>query len=118
MGRIKRLVDDIKDANGAGDLVKAVTTVFGIEACSECEERRKQLNDMFPFLNQVKVELTEEEMILVRGWYESKSINDRQRFVQIYNKTFKTALKVCNCAQLYADLLVKLMKQVEKQEIK
>jgi hypothetical protein len=39
----------IRDLRGLGDAVEAVTEVLAIKKCSACEERRKKLNQMFPF---------------------------------------------------------------------
>lgn len=116
--RIKKMIEDIKDATGLGDCVKAVTTALNIPTCEECEERRKKMNDSFPFLSYVKNDLTEEEIAFVDECNEKRIISNRQEFVRIYNKTFGTSVAVCNCGQLYADLLVKLTIQVDKQRIK
>lgn len=117
MGRIKRLVNDIKEATGLGDVVAAITSSVGVEPCEECLERKQKMNDMFPFLSYVKNDLTEEEIAFVDECNEKRIISNRQEFVRIYNKTFGTSVAVCNCGQLYADLLVKLTIQVQKQRI-
>jgi hypothetical protein len=39
----------IRDVRGLGDAIAVVTDALTIKKCSSCEERRKKLNQMFPF---------------------------------------------------------------------
>tara|TARA_Y100000310_G_C20502006_1_gene724480 strand:- start:90 stop:272 length:183 start_codon:yes stop_codon:yes gene_type:complete len=34
---------------GLGDIIKRLTGIVGVKPCSKCEERRKKMNEMFPF---------------------------------------------------------------------
>ena len=115
--RIKKMIGDIKDATGLGDCVKAVTTALNIPTCEECEERRKKMNDMFPFLSYVKNDLTEEEIAFVDECNEKRIISDVNVLANIYNRIFGTRIVGCNCPSM-KDLLVKLTIQVDKQRIK
>ena len=38
-----------RDVEGLGDIIKRLTNAVKIPTCSKCEERRKKLNNMFPF---------------------------------------------------------------------
>jgi hypothetical protein len=38
-----------KPMQGVGDVIERMTSAVGIKKCGACEERRKRLNEMFPF---------------------------------------------------------------------
>lgn len=102
---------------GLGDVVKEVTNFLGIETCDDCEERRKKLNQMFPFTKRPSYIITDEEIIYLRN---AKDINkvDTGILTTIYNKTYNTSVKPCNCPTLMKELLEKLLIQINYQEIK
>lgn len=44
-----RITAPVKNATGLGDVVKAVTSRFGIEACGGCQKRAAALNRLVGF---------------------------------------------------------------------
>ncbi len=113
MGRIKKLIKDINEAEGLGDIIKAGTTAIGIEPCDACEQRRKLLNDMFSFIKTARRELTQEEIDYITTIEETQRIPDTKKFVDLYNQIYGTAIVPCNCPGLHGQLLQKLSKQKE-----
>ena len=107
-----------KQITGLGDVVKTITTALGIPTCEDCEERRLKLNRAFPFLKNVKRDLTEEESKEVLEMEDKKRIPDSLKFVTMFNEIYGTNQKPCNCPALYKDLLSRLVMQVKFQEIK
>lgn len=114
----KTFVEKIKEADGLGDIVAAVTSAVGIEPCESCEERRKKMNDMFSFIKGTRRQLTEEELLLVEEIEQTKRIKDANVVVKIYNELYGTHIVACNCPGLYEQLMQRLSKQKEYQSIK
>lgn len=115
---MKKIIGKIKKSEGVGDIIKIISTdIIGIEPCSDCEERRKKLNKMFPFTKKVEYIITEEEIEFLKTAKEINKI-DTGRLTTIYNKTFKANVKPCNCPTLMKELLEKLIIQINYQEIK
>lgn len=52
-----------KPIEGFGDVVKKITNFLGIETCDACEERRKKLNDLFPYTKSKKLNNEQIEFI-------------------------------------------------------
>ena len=40
----------LREAIGAGDLVKRLTSAFGVKPCSPCEERARKMNERVQFI--------------------------------------------------------------------
>lgn len=81
---------------GLGDVVKKVTNFIGIETCPECEERRKILNEMFPFIKKAK-ELTESEIAFLKRIKPQNFIGseDIKFLYATYNRVFNKKLDAC-----------------------
>lgn len=77
---------------GVGDVVAAVTNVFGVQPCKACEERKAKWNNLFPVRLKPR-ELTEAEL---NDWQEFQRIrtlriSDKQRkwLCRIYSDVFQ-----------------------------
>jgi len=94
---------------GLGDVIKSVTNFFGIKSCEACEERRKKLNVIFPFLKNVGG-LDEFEIAFLQRIRFANSIGemDRNYIFSLYNKVFKTRVAVCNCPSTILSMREKL----------
>lgn len=118
MGRPKKTIKEkITEAKGLGDVVSIITSTLGIPECQSCAERRQKLNDMFSFLKSVRRDLTSEEVEFIKKCSQDNRIPDTAKFTKIYNEIFGTHIQNCSCGGLHKELLIKLMKQIEKQEI-
>jgi len=47
--RLRVRVPGLKKSVGAGDVIRKVTDVLGLEPCDDCEVRRKRLNRLLRF---------------------------------------------------------------------
>lgn len=110
-------IENPKPKAGLGDLIKTVTNALGIETCDKCEERRLKLNKFFPFLRNVKRNLTDEEVKAVLEMESTKNIPDSIYFLKVFNEVYGLKQKPCQCPSIYRDLLNKLVMQVKYQEI-
>lgn len=82
--------------NGLGDVVKKVTNFLGIETCDECEERRKKLNKLFPFIKSAK-ELSEDEIAFLKRIKPQNFIGgeDIRYLYSVYNRVFSKKVEAC-----------------------
>jgi len=48
---------------GLGDIIQRLTKTVGIPTCSKCEERRKKLNKMLPFIKKDQTPAKESDPI-------------------------------------------------------
>jgi len=87
---------------GIGDTIKKITNALGIETCEPCDQRRKEWNKRYPYLNYESMDKLSdyEEDILEKSKstdvvpYEvAKAVFD------MYNKHFKPRpyLEFCQC---------------------
>jgi hypothetical protein len=51
------LVEEADHMQGLGDAVAKVTHALGFHECSECEKRRRRLNEMVPFARKRRRQL-------------------------------------------------------------
>ena len=107
-----------KKIKGLGDAVKAVTNAVGIETCSDCEERRKKLNKMFPFTRQPKRLMTGNEIVFIEGIKNKLTMEDRLRLGTIYEEVVGGKVRHCNCPGVYKSILDKLRILIGYQNIK
>lgn len=49
MKTLDRAMQDLKQAKGMGDVIKAGTTAVGIKQCGQCKKRQEKLNKALPF---------------------------------------------------------------------
>lgn len=98
-----------KKITGLGDVVKKVTEVLGIESCDACEERRKKLNEIFPFTKKAG-ELTENDIAFIKRirFLNTIGSEDVRYIFELNNKIFNTKLKPCQCSSLILEMRDKL----------
>ena len=104
-----------KQVSGVGDVIKAITTAIGITPCSECEERRKKLNRMFPFL-QLGSTISQVDADFVKSIGTTLTSKDQDRLIRIYDGTYKQKTIKCNCPGVYKNIIDKLLTQIEYQK--
>lgn len=104
-----------KQVSGVGDVIKAITTAIGITPCSECEERRKKLNRMFPFL-QLGSTISQADADFVLSIKTTLSSQQQDRLIRIYDGTYKQKTIKCNCPGVYKNIIDKLLTQIEYQK--
>lgn len=109
MGKIKKLVEDFKDAKGLGDNIKAITEALGIPQCPECKERQSSLNHLMPWL-KVSRELNEEEKEFVRFIQRKPTIqsDDVNRLFSLYNEIYNAKNVRCACPALIGKMIQRL----------
>jgi len=109
MGKIKKLIDDMKGAVGLGDNIKAVTEALGIPQCDECKERQEKLNHLMPWLKTSR-ELNDEEKEFVRFIQRKPVIqsDDVNRLFLLYNEVYNAKNKRCACPELIGKMIQRL----------
>lgn len=87
---------------GLGDLISRVTKALGIEECDGCKERKKLLNNAFPFLKPAFEKLTEADIIMM---IELNSTGNQivksetvDKIYEFYNRIFSAKKKRSNCS--------------------
>ena len=107
-----------KKAQGLGDTIEQITEATGIKklvkfvagADCGCDERKKKLNELFPYRNTNC--LTEEEY----NWLNETQVLSQQTFkpseqtriIQIYNRVFNLRQEPTSCASCFRDIILKL----------
>ena len=117
MKKIEQLKEDLSNAEGLGDSIKALTKLLNITTCEDCEARRIKFNKMFPFNRRAERELTEEEVEYIQSIQKSKMITDTVRFINLFNDVFNAKEKVTTCASCMIGYLEKLALKVEYDSI-
>ena len=111
---IDTTVDDgTKKISGLGDVIEKVTSFFGIKKCDSCEQRRKDFNKAYPWVNYEsmdKLNEEEEEVLRIAKSNPIVEFEIANKIFQIYNKKYKqrTPVKFCQCAGLFRTLLERL----------
>lgn len=91
---------------GLGDTIKSITNALGIPTCGKCEERRKRLNKVFPWLQAKEMEQLQGEdlelMIRVLGKPNAVVNDDVDYLFKLYNQKYapKHPIKRCSCPGL------------------
>lgn len=107
-------------AKGLGDTVEQVLEATGIakvakfimgEDC-KCEERKKKLNELFPYRKANC--LTEEEFeylnkFFARDYAEIKS-EDQRKLIAIYNRVLNARQEPTSCSSCWRDIISQLKK--------
>jgi len=118
-GILAKLNDD--GLQGVGDVIKKLTNAVGIKTCSECEDRRKKLNSLFPFSRKKELkEITETDKQLLDRVTSKKLIasDDADALFKLYNKVFSDKIKRCNCPGLVRTIIERLVAARDVQEVK
>jgi hypothetical protein len=103
---------------GLGDLVAKVTTFFGIEPCEACLERKRKLNELFPFI----LPPTDKELEFLHGffsWYSGLPIPMNKTYdllvaEKIWSRLYQIDLsRECrSCGSDYQEKYIKQLRQV------
>ena len=95
----------IKSA-GLGDLIEKATTALGIDKCEACEQRRINLNKMFPWLKSNR-DFTKEEVAFVKRIKSNPVIvsEDLDKLFILYNDVFNSKLEKCACPGLIGKMV-------------
>ena len=100
--------------NGFGDVIKLITSLFGLDTCSKCEERRKRYNKKFSFI-QVGNVINDADVIFLQSLGNELNKEQQIRIMAIHNYVFSSNLEVCFCAGLFKSVLDKLNIQIDRQ---
>lgn len=112
-------VEPKQEVNGVGDIIKKVADTLSIPTCSDCEERRKKLNRMFPFTRRALRELTTEEIEYVEGIGTKLTYDTRLKLGEIYDSVFGGKTRHCSsCPGVYKTIIDRLIIQIGYQNIK
>jgi hypothetical protein len=114
----------VKKSTGLGDTVEKVLEATGIASVAKfvlgedcnCEERKKKLNELFPYRNTNC--LTEEEYI----WLNESGVLTQQTFrpteqtrlIAIYNRVFNLRQEPTSCASCFREIVLKMQKVFEE----
>ena len=107
-------------STGLGDTVEKVLEATGIASVAKfvlgedcnCEERKKKLNELFPYRNTNC--LTEEEY----QWLNETNIiskdtfkpSEQAKLISIYNRVFNLRQEPTSCASCFRELVFKMQK--------
>ena len=109
-------VESKPQIEGLGDLVSRVTKALGIEECDGCKERKKLLNDAYPFLRPAFEKVTEADIIMM---IELNSAGNQivksetvDKIYEFYNRLYNTKKKRSNCSGCLRVTLARLSSKV------
>ena len=110
----------VKKSTGLGDTVEKVLEATGIASVAKfvlgedcnCEERKKKLNELFPYRNTNC--LTEEEY----QWLTETNVlsqdtfkpSEQTKLIAIYNRVFNLRQEPTSCASCFRELVFKMQK--------
>ena len=107
-------------AQGLGDTVEQVLESTGIakavkwlagEDCG-CEERKKKLNELFPYRKANC--MTEEEFITLNNFFARDcaeiKISDQHALLAIYNRVLNLRQETTSCSSCWRDIIAQLRK--------
>ena len=113
-------------SKGLGDTVEKVLEATGIASVAKfvlgedcnCEERKKKLNELFPYRNTNC--LTEEEY----QWLSETNVltqdtfkpSEQTKLISIYNRVFNLRQEPTSCASCFRELVFKMQKVYAEYE--
>ncbi len=113
-------------STGLGDTVEKVLEATGIASVAKfvlgedcnCEERKKKLNELFPYRNTNC--LTEEEY----QWLNETNVlsqdtfkpSEQTKLIAIYNRVFNLRQEPTSCASCFRELVFKMQKVYAEYE--
>ncbi len=100
--------------SGFGDVIKLFTSLFGLDTCDKCEERRVRFNRKFAFVRKGKL-INDEDILFLQSVGNMISKEQQERIIAIYNYVYSDNQEVCYCAGLFKSVLDKLNIQIDKQ---
>jgi hypothetical protein len=111
-------------STGLGDTVEKVLEATGIASVAKfvlgedcnCEERKKKLNELFPYRNTNC--LTEEEY----QWLTETNVltqetfkpSEQTKLIAIYNRVFNLRQEPTSCASCFREIVMKMQKVFEE----
>ena len=109
-------------SKGIGDTISKITKATGIDKLAKkvlgddcgCEERRKKLNEIFPYSRQMtedEIKIYEEVQGRIKG--DRISGQDPAIMVKLYNKIFNANKQTSSCGSCVKQTLSKLKKVYE-----
>lgn len=115
-----------RKATGLGDTIEKITEATGIKKLVEfvagedcgCEERKKKLNELFPYRNTNC--LTEDEY----QWLKETNVlnqhtfkpSEQTKLIAIYNRVFNVRQEPTSCASCFRELVFKMQKVYAEYE--
>lgn len=100
--------------SGFGDVIKLFTSLFGLDTCDKCEERRVRLNRKFTFVRKGKL-ISDEDILFLQSVGNEISKDQQERIIAIYNYVYSDNQEVCYCAGLFKSIIDKLNIQIDRQ---
>ena len=106
-------------SKGLGDTISKITKATGIDKVAKavlgddcgCEERRKKLNQMFPYsrpFTDDELKIYEEVLPRLKGG--TITGQDQATLIRLYNKVFNANKKPSSCSSCVQQTLAKLAK--------
>ena len=110
-----------KKINGLGDLVEAVTEATGIKALMPddcgCDERKKKLNDLFPFGKRIIQCATDEQKAYLEALFVKEptqlSFSQQRELMAIYLYCFGINLEQSQCPSCWRSYLNDLKRLID-----
>ena len=100
--------------SGFGDVIKLFTSLFGLDTCDKCEERRVRFNRKFAFVRKGKL-ISDEDILFLQSVGNEISKDQQERIIAIYNYVYSDNQEVCYCAGLFKSIIDKLNIQIDRQ---
>lgn len=100
--------------SGFGDVIKLITSLFGLDTCNKCEERRVKFNRKFAFVRMGK-QMSDEDIFFLQSIGNEISKEQQERIMAIYNYVYSDNQEVCYCAGLFKSVIDKLNIQIDRQ---
>lgn len=97
---------------GLGDTIKTITNALGFTTCDACEERRKKLNKLFPYLRDIKEPMNDKDIRFINFIRDKNTItfDDVRYLTAMFNRLYHTNLQPClSCSSMAIDLRAKLI---------
>lgn len=112
--KAKGLGDTVENILAATHVDKVAKWLFG-DDCG-CEERKKKLNEIFPYRKMQCLE-EDEYNVLKRFFsrdYAEVKVSDQNELLKVYNRVFSVKQEPTSCADCWREIVNKL-KQVYKE---
>ena len=100
--------------SGFGDVIKLFTSLFGLDTCDKCEERRVRFNRKFAFVREGKL-ISDEDILFLQSVGNEISKDQQELIIAIYNYVYSDNQEVCYCAGLFKSIIDKLNIQIDRQ---
>ena len=115
-----------RKARGLGDTIEQITEATGIKKLVEfvagddcgCEERKKKLNELFPYRNpncllEDEYNWLKETNVLSQNTFKP---SEQTKLLAIYNRVFSVRQEPTSCASCFRELVLKMQKVFAEYE--